>query len=97
MSKNVDDTYTTDHFSINPRGIDIIRNGIKCNHIEYNEIKLIEIKKSRSIKRWYIASIIGIVISVFFLRLIIIKTPHFHLSEVPTTVPFKFRNSNLIC
>jgi len=82
MSKNVDDTFTTDYFSINPHGIDILRNGFKCNHLEYSEVRLIEIKKSRSIKRWYIASVLGIVISVFFLRLIIIKTPQFHLSEV---------------
>jgi hypothetical protein len=82
MSKNQNDTFTTDYFSINPHGIDILRNGYKCKHLEYNEIKLIEIKKSRSIKKWYIASVLGIVISFFFLRLIIIKTPQFNLSEV---------------
>ncbi len=76
------DKFSTDYFFVSYHGIDIIKNGLTKKHIDFSEIKSIEVKKARSIKNWPIVSFLGTAISLFFLQLIIIKTPQFNLSEV---------------
>lgn len=69
------DSFSTKDFTLGYHGIDIFKNGILHKHIDFREIKFIEIKKGRSVKNWLVVTILGVAISILFLWLIINNTP----------------------
>jgi len=77
-----DDIIKTEKFEIDKYGISIFNDGVNLRKIGNNEIYSIEFRKARTVKRRFLVTCIGIVISLFFLFLIIVNTTEERLSSI---------------